>query len=123
MAKKINKTLVVRAVISKIKDDRAPDKIEVKELEGFDTPDKIPSNVKDDGLIPDVAVHYGKVLNIYEIELEDTMDAEKWKLMSLYLKKNKGHLFLVVPDYLKEKIKGELEKSKINAGLIYFNTE
>lgn len=123
MAKNIDRTLVVKAVISKLNNDRPPDKIKVKNLQGYDPPDKIPAKVKEGGLIPDLTVHYGKELNLYEIELDDDLDSEKWKLMSLYSKKNQGYLFLVVPDYLKDRVKVELEKNEVNAGLIYFHTD
>jgi len=119
----IDKTLVVEAVISKIKNEGAPEKIESKDLKDYDTPIKIPQKGNKDEYTPDIAVHYKDELNLFEIELEDKMYPEKWKTMSLFSKQHKGYLYLVVPDYLKEKIKNEMKKNQIVAGLIYFNTK
>ncbi len=123
MIDNIDKTMLVRAVISKIEDKGRPIKIEAKDLEEYDTPIKIYSKEKNNAFIPDLAVYYYDELNLYEIELDEKIDIEKWKLMSLHTQKYKGHLYLVVPDTKKEKVKSELKKRKIKAGLIYFDTE
>ena len=79
MEKNIEKIEIVRAVISKIQGEGEPDKIEVKDLKEYDTPSKIPANGMNEGVIPDLAVHKKDELNLYEIELEDQLNPEKWK--------------------------------------------
>ncbi len=118
----IDKEDVAKAVISAIKDEGRPNKIEARDLKDYDTPAKIFLKEKDRPLIPAVAVFYKEGVNLYEIELDDNIDIEKWRLMSLYAKKFKGHLFLVVPDILKDKVKSELKNHSLNAGLLYFTT-
>ena len=120
MKKNIDKTMVVKAVISKIKDEGKPDKIKAKDLKDYKTPSKILYKEKNSHIIPDLAVYNDDGLYLYEVELDDKMDIEKWKIMSLYSKKYKGFLYLVVPDHLREKVKNELQKNQVNAGLIYF---
>jgi hypothetical protein len=83
---------------------------------------KIPFKDQKRELIPDLAVYYNYGVNLYEIVLENIIDIEKWQLMSAFAKKFRGHLFLVVPGFLCEKVKKELKANAINAGLIYFNT-
>ncbi len=123
MVDNIDKTMLVRAVISTIEDKGRPIKIEAKDLEEYDTPIRLFSKGKSNAFIPDLAVYYYDELNFYEIELDEKMDIEKWELMSLHTKKYKGHLYLVVPDIKREKVKSKLKEKKIKAGLIYFDTE
>lgn len=122
MDKNIDKMMVVRAVISTIKEGKEPDKIEAKDLRDYDSPAGISFKGYVDGLVPDVAVYRNDEVDLYEVELDENIDVDKWRLMSLYTRKYKGHLFLVVPDFLREKVKSELKNNSINAGLMYFNT-
>ena len=122
MDKIIDKIMVARAVISTIEEKSEPNKIQSKDLKEYGNPMKIPFKDKKGELIPDLAVYYNYGVNLYEIELENILDVEKWRLMSSYAKKFHGHLFLVVPDFLREKVKNELKSNAINAGLIYFKT-
>jgi enolase len=117
----IDKNLVVQAVISKIKEESDPKIIKVKDLEDYDSPKSIRSDSEEE-YTPDIQVNYEDSVNLYEIELEDGEATKKWQTFSSYAKKNKGHLFIVTPDYLKEKIKKEIQDNEFNAGLIYFST-
>lgn len=122
MDEAINKVLVVRAVISTIIEGKAPDKIEAKDLQDYESPARISFKGYNDGLVPDVVVYRNEEVDLYEVELDENIDVDKWRLMSLYARKYKGHLFLVVPDFLREKVKNELKNNSVNAGLLYFNT-
>ncbi len=117
-----DKIMIARAVISKIENEGAPGKIEAHDLNDYETPRKISLNNQSNGYIPDLAVYYNNdnVMNLYEIELGDNIDIEKWRLMSSKARKNKGCLFLVIPDNLRERVKNELKSNGINAGIIYF---
>ncbi len=122
MVDNIDRTMLVRAVISKIEDKGKPIKIEARDLEEYDTPVKIFTKAGNSPFMPDLAVYYYDELSLYEIELDKSMDIEKWRLMSLHAHKYKGLLYLVVPDTMKEKVKRELKEKKIEAGIIYFDT-
>jgi hypothetical protein len=120
--KAIDKTMVARAVVSKIKDETKPDQIRAKELNEYESPNGISLRGKNEVYAPDIAAVYKDKTHVYEIELNKHVSVDKWRLFSLYAKKNHGNLYLVVPDYLKENVKKELVDNDINAGLIYFNT-
>jgi hypothetical protein len=121
MAQTLDKTMVTRAVIIKIEEERKPKKIKTKHVLGYDSPNKISYKGKEEGYTPDIAAVFDNGTNVYEIELNKTMPVEKWRILSLYARKNNGNLYLVVPDYLKEPIKEEIKDKDISAGVIYFN--
>ncbi|MGC9343382.1 MAG: hypothetical protein ACP5E3_11830 [Bacteroidales bacterium] len=120
----VDKDVVVKAVISKITEESTPTLIKVKDLNEFETPAVIKTSEQEgDGkFIPDIVVNYEKSTNLYEIELEDGSQIEKWKVFADYAKENNGHLYIVTPDYLKDRIKKEITDNDFNAGLIYFST-
>ena len=120
MPDNVDKPLVVRAVISEIQNKDQPLKIEAKDIEDYTNPTKLQLKESDRELIPDLVVYYDNHVDLYEVEMEDHIDIEKWRQMLSHAKRLKGHLFLVVPDFLCEKIKDELAGNAINAGLIYF---
>ncbi len=115
--------MVTRAVIIKIKDAEAPDVIKATHIQGYDDPDIIGNKGNDKGYKPDIVAFKENETNIFEIELDDKMPVNKWRLFSEYAQKNNGNLFLVVPDYLKESIKNEMQKQQIRSRLIYFETQ
>ena len=119
----IDKTMVTRAVIIKIKDDENPDVIKATHIQGYDDPDIIGNKENDQGYKPDIVAFKENETNIFEIELDDRMPVNKWRLFSEYARQNNGNLFLVVPDYLKEGIKSEMQKQQIRSRLIYFETQ
>lgn len=122
MTQSIDKTLITRAIISKIQDETKPLKIQAKHVLGFDSPNKISLKGQDEGFVPDIAVIYEKKTIVYEIELNKTMPVDKWHLLSLFARKHNGSLYLVVPEYLKNPIKKEISENEINAGVIVFQT-
>ncbi|MFO7924528.1 MAG: hypothetical protein R6U58_12635 [Bacteroidales bacterium] len=123
MNNNIDKVLVTRAVISKIKEESDSAQIKARDLKEYDTPSAVITDQKDDGFNPDIVVYDNDVINLYEIELDEDTDKDKWKVLSLYANKHGGHLYLVVPDNIRDEVKKELKMAKINAGLIYFKVE
>ena len=124
MDKNVDKKKVLRAVISKIEEEGNPSKIKAKDLNEYETPEKIIFKGKDEGFVPDIIAYYEKETNLYEVEMNSNENpVHKWSLLSLYAKNKKGHLFLIVPDYKKEEVKEELVNNGFNVGLIYFSTE
>ncbi len=122
MAIELDKTMVSRAVISKIEDEDTPKAIKTNHVIGYESPNKISIKGKEEKYIPDITVVFDNYTTLYEIELNKTMPVEKWRLLSSYARKNQGNLYLVVPDYLKESIKEEIKQQDINAGVIFFKT-
>jgi hypothetical protein len=122
MEQTIDKTMVTKAIISKIQDENMPEKIKAIHLKDYDTPDKISVKGKNIGYTPDIEAFFKKEINVYEIELDKKMPVEKWRLLSLYAKKNNGNFYLVIPDYLRGPVKDEISKNDISARIIYFET-
>jgi hypothetical protein len=121
----IDKTMVTRAVITKIKNDWNPQMIKAQHLKDFNDPETIyiKGNKKERGYKPDIIALNETQTNIYEIELNKQMPVAKWRLFSNYARENNGNLYIVVPDYLKEEIKKEIQEKDIYTGLIYFETK
>ncbi|MFW5760885.1 MAG: hypothetical protein ACOCXH_07905 [Cyclobacteriaceae bacterium] len=122
----IDKKMVARAIIQKIEEENKPEKIRTDFLPGYDTPDKITlkttNNNQPEIHKPDIEVVLDGKTNLYEIELDDKNKEDKWRLLSLFAKKNNGKFFLVVPDWMRQPMVDQLKNNKINASLIYFNT-
>jgi hypothetical protein len=121
--KLLNKSVISRAVISFINEEEAPDVLHAKHIKDYESPRKVKLKGKDFGFTPDIAVYYKNVANFYEIELKKPKTSVKWRLFSLYARNNNGNLFIVVPDYLKDDIKKEVEDKDINADVLFFQTE
>ena len=119
----LNKSVVSSAVISKISEEGKPEEVLAKHLKNYKTPNEVRIKGKEFGFTPDLAVFYKDEANFYEIELDKPTTAIKWRLFSLYAQKNKGNFFLVVPDYLKDDIKKEVDEKEISAEVLYFVTE
>lgn len=122
MDKHINKSEVVKSLIHSINEESKPDIIKTKHIEKLDNPEKITMHDDNQFYIPDVEAIIDKAPTFFEIELDSTMPIEKWRLFSLHCLKNNGSFYLVVPDFLKDKIKKEIKDKEINAGLLFFST-
>lgn len=122
MKNALDKTRITRAVITRIEEERKPKSIHAKHVTGYEMPAKVMIRGKKDGYVPDIEVEYDKETTVYEIELQKEMQVDKWRTFSLYAKRFNGNFYLVVPDYLKEPIKKEIEEKEINAGVLYFAT-
>jgi hypothetical protein len=118
----VDKKMVARAVIQKLQDEGSPKEIKTNYLAGFKSPERVMIKGTDVVFIPDIVADYGKETCLYEIELSDDIETDKWKWFSLYAKKNNGNLYLVIPNWLRKPVKQKLNEQHINAGIIYFNT-
>ena len=115
----INKEVIAKAVIKSI-NTKNPVKIETRFLKGYDPPDKIVYKSSRKGYNPDIMVFFEDAIYIYEIELDDNYETDKWQLFSLYTKKNKGRFNLIVPDWMILSVKATLTKKKIDASILHF---
>jgi hypothetical protein len=115
----INKEVIAKAVIKSI-NNLSPVKIETKLLKGYNPPAKIVYKSSEEGYIPDFLIFFEDATYIYEIELDDNYETDKWQLFSLYTTKNKGKFYLVVPDWMVVSVKATLKNKKINASILHF---
>ena len=122
MIQKINKSMVSRAIISKIEEERNPKEIRTNHLVGYNSPSEV-SNKTNKEFTPDIAAIYEDEIIMYEIELDTNLPVEKWQTFSKHVHQNNGSFYLVVPNQLKEIVKKELEEKQVNAGVITFATE
>jgi len=123
MEQKIDKSIVSRAIVSKLEDERSPKEIKTNHIVGFKSPARVSLQNKDKSYVPDIAAIYENETIVYEIELNKKMHVNKWRAFSQYVKNNNGSFYLVVPNNLKEHVKKELEEKQVNAGVITFATE
>lgn len=123
MEQKINKSMVSRAIISKLEEERNPKEIKTNHVVGYNSPDRLSSDNIAESFVPDIAAIYENETIVYEIELNKKMPVDKWRTFSKHARKNKGNFYLVIPKYLKESIKNKLEQEEVNAGVITFDTD
>ncbi|HYQ56265.1 MAG TPA: hypothetical protein VEP89_02880 [Draconibacterium sp.] len=122
MDKNVNKSAVSRAIISKITSERSPKEIRTDHLDGFKKPVHVASLKSSNSFIPDIEVVYENSNIVYEIELNNNLEIEKWQSFSKYVKQKNGSFYLVVPKQMKERVKKELDEKDVNAGVITFVT-
>jgi hypothetical protein len=118
----VSKKIVAQVIIEKINETGKPVEIKTNYQGGYESPQEILWKGNNKGYIPDIVVNYKDESDIYEIELDNNLKLDKWKLFYLSAKKNDGNLYLVMPDYLKDQAKKMLENSSINATIVYFQT-
>lgn len=123
MGQIINKSMVSRAIISKIEDERNPKEIRTNHVVGYKSPIEVSDGQSNKEFTPDIAAIYENETIVYEIELDKQMPIEKWQTLSKYVRKYNGSFYLVVPNTLKDLVKKELEENEVNAGVITFATE
>lgn len=118
----VDKAMVARVMVSKLQEEQKPKQIRTRYLKGFESPDNVSIKGDEKKFSPDIMAIYDRETHLYEIELDNKMPVDKWRTFSLYARKNKGNLYLIVPDYLKDPIKEQIRNNDINAGIIYFQT-
>lgn len=95
----ISKEVVAKAVIKEIKKENKVNNIETGLIRSYANPSKIVWKKSHSGYTPDIkAISAQGVPVIYEIELSESVNEEKWRLFSLYAAKSKGRFILVVPE-------------------------
>lgn len=121
-----SKRVIAQAVVQRIEDTREPNEIKTKHLKGYSSPSII--KLKDEKenvemLYPDIIAEYENETHLYEIELDENVDYQKWKFMSLYANQKNGNLYLIIPDFMRNKVKKSLNDNKINAAILYFDSK
>ncbi len=117
----INKKVVVQAIIDKIENEHEDFEIKTGIVEGYGKPEKIiRKGNQDKGYVPDVVLESDRITELYEVELDDDFELEKWKLFSLYTSKLKGNFNIVTPEEFLPQVRSVLNSENINARIIYF---
>jgi len=118
----VNKEIVVQAIIETIEKNHENPDIKALYVKGFESPNKIITKGNEDkGYTPDVMYSEDDITELYEIELDKQVELRKWKLFSLFTKKQKGHLNIVTHQGNLPHFRELLKTNNIkNAKLIYF---
>jgi len=119
---RIGKEMVVNAVIENMLEKKEPEEIKTPFIDKYKSPSGLKIKSTNETFVPDITAKFGESSNLYEVELDDDFQVNKWKLFSIHAKKKNGNLYLIVPDWLRESVKKELTDQNISAGIIYFNT-
>ncbi len=120
-SKAINKKFVVQAIIEKIEQENENADIKTGLIDGYEFPGKIIfKGQHDKGYCPDVLSREAKKTELYEIELAPEPNLEKWRIFSLFSKKEHGSLHLVIPEVHLPFFRKQLSANNIHAKLIYF---
>ncbi len=118
----ISKKIVVQAIIEKVEKEHTDVEIRTNLVEGFNQPEKIIIKGKQDkGYTPDVLLRGNNSTNIYEVELDQEYKLDKWRLFSLFSKKQKGSFNIVAPEDNIPLVRKALNENQINARIIYFS--
>ncbi len=119
--KEINKRLVVQAIIEKIEADNENAEIKTSFMQGYEVPGKIIHKGQEEkGYYPDVMACQEKKTEIYSIELAPEPALDKWRIFSLFSKKEHGTLNLVIPEVHLPFFRKQISANNIHAKLIYF---
>jgi len=117
----INKRLVVHAIIEKIEQEHDNAEIRTRLVEGYEVPGKIiPKGKQDKGYYPDVIALEEQRTELFEVELAPEPNIEKWRIFSLFSKKEHGSFHLVIPEIHLSFFREQLTANNINAKLIFF---
>jgi len=118
----INKKIVVQAIIDKIENEHDDFEIKTGIVEGYSKPEKIiRKGNQERGYIPDVMLQSEQRTELYEVELDEDFELDKWKLFSLYISKLKGSFNIVAPEELLPQLRDVLNTEEIKAKIIYFS--
>lgn len=117
----MNKNEVINELIKQFNKNNATT-IEVSK-KGYSAPKTIGFRNARSSFKPDIVAAYGNKKDYYSIEekynktlLPDMIS--KWILLSLEARKNKGKLFVVVPEKLKESFSSLIEDKQISAEIV-----
>lgn len=116
-----NKRKISRAIILDLLKSMDPVEIKSKHIKDYDPPDALIKKRSDKKYTPDLIARLEQTMHLYEIELGDDPDTEKWKLFDAFTKMNGGKFFLVVPDTQKVEIRKTIKNTGISARILYFD--
>jgi hypothetical protein len=118
----VDKELIVQAIIEKYEKEYDKVNIQTELLQGYEKPGKIfLRGNQSEGYIPDVVLEGPDRIDLFEVEMGDHYQPEKWRLFSLFSNKQKGSFNIVTPEEQLPQLRDFLDMNKINAKLLYFS--
>jgi len=117
----LTKHQIAQAIIMQLEEQEEGIKIETDLFKNYVSPQKITQQSIQQEYHPDIlTILENGETNVYEIELDGNINAEKWRVFSLFTKLKRGVLYIVVPESnLSEVEKIIVEKEFQNIKLIY----
>lgn len=120
----LNKESITKAVLKDVKKQYKGAEIHARHTRDLPNPAKFAWKNNEANYMPDIIVrNNGESLNIYEIELTDEFDVNKWRLYSLYAKKSRGRFHLVMPRWLLNRAKDKIQESNLKNIQLEFVSE
>jgi len=117
----VSKKIVVQAIIDKVENEQQDVTIKTGVVEGYPTPEKITDGSDEKkGYTPDVVLQSGEQTELYEVELENEYELDKWKVFSHFTTDQDGNFNIVAPEESLPKVRETLKSNNINAKIIYF---
>ncbi len=117
----VSKQIVVQAIIEKVEKEFDNVEIRTSVVEGYERPETISEKGnREEGFTPDVMLTSPEGTEIYEVEMDQNYQVEKWRLFSLYSGKKNGDLNIVTPEEQLPELRDVLNKNDIKAKIIYF---
>jgi len=117
----LDKKLVVQAIIEKAELDYDDLLIKTSVVEGYEKPDKITlKGTQDKGYVPDVWLRNEQTTELYEVELGQDYQLDKWRLFSLYSNRQNGNFNIVTPEDHLHQLRSVLNEHQIHARILYF---
>ncbi len=120
----VDKKVVVQAIIEKAEKEFQDALIMTSLVEGYQKPDRIAvKGGKMRQYTPDVLLKRDKAVDLYSVELGKKNDYEldKWRVFSLYIKKQKGSFNIVIPEDNLPRLRELLSSNHISARILYFS--
>jgi hypothetical protein len=120
--KKVNKELIVQAIIEKYKKEFDQVNFQTGLLQGYEKPGKVILKGNDSGgYTPDVVMEGPDRVELFEVEMGEHYHPEKWRLFSLFSNKHKGNFNIVTPEEQLPQMREFLDLNNIDAKILYFS--
>lgn len=121
MKSSLTKEQVAQAVINQMEEYYDDIVVETSLSKNYSTPEKVIWKSNEVGYSPDIKVVTPEgATKLYEIELGNKINEEKWRLFSLYAKMRKGDLTVIVPEYMISRVETIItEKNFKNIKLMF----
>jgi len=117
----ISKEAVVEAVVESISKNAEDAEIRTFFMSGFLPPERILSEEGEArAFTPDVVHRTDEGIELYAVELDKSVELNKWSLFAKYAKKKNGTFCIVTYEDNLNHFKSLLESNDIAAKLIYF---
>ncbi|MDX8341051.1 hypothetical protein SLH46_17765 [Draconibacterium sp. IB214405] len=95
----LTKQQVAKTVISQLEEQSYELSVQTGLLNSYSSSPQITTQSSRDVFSPDIlTIEQNGETNIYEIQLNSKIDAEKWRIFSHYTKVRQGELFIIVPE-------------------------